>query len=94
LYSFNVSFKENSVPQSYFCTEDKIYAVRFYNDGGFHNYLYAFSYLGETLLEYEMELPRNCEAEAVSVIDGDIYVICAQNGRCEIYKITNLIIGE
>ena len=92
--SFMVKYAEGTIPQSYFCTEDKIYAVRFYNDGGFHNYLYAFSYLGETLLEYEMELPRICEAEAVSVIDGDIYVICAQSGRCEIYKITNLIIGE
>ena len=93
LYSFNVSFKENSVPQSYFCTENAIYAVRFINDGAFHNYLYAFSYNGKTLIEYELDIPRLAEAEAVSVIDGDVYVICGDYGKCTLYKISNLI-GE
>ena len=91
LYSFNVSYAANSFPQSYFCTEDAIYAVRCINDGAFHNYLYVFSYEGETLLEYEIDLPRLTEAEAVSVISGDVYVICNDYDKCVIYKISNLI---
>ena len=91
LYSFNVNFKENSFPQSYFCTEDAIYAVRCINDGSFHNYLYAFSYEGETLLEYKIDLPRLTEAEAVSLVGADVYIICGDSGKCIVYKITDLI---
>lgn len=91
LYSFTVNYKENSFPQSYFCTDDAIYAVRCINDGSFHNYLYAFSYEGETLLEYRMDLPRLTEAEAVTLIGTDIYIICSDDGKCVVYKITNLI---
>lgn len=91
LYSFNVEYKENSFPQSYFCTEDEIYAVRCINDGSFHNYLYAFSYEGKTLLEYRIDLPRLTEAEAVSVIGTEVYIICGDDGKCVIYKITDLI---
>lgn len=94
LYSFNVKYIENSFPQSYFCYGDEIYAVRCTNDGSFHNYLYAYSYEGKILLEYEMDLPRLCEAEAVSVIYDEVYIICGDYGKCEIYKITNLIQGE
>ena len=90
LYSFNVDYKENSFPQSYFCTDDAIYAVRCINDGSFHNYLYVFSYEGKTLLEYKIDLPRLTEAEAVSVIDGDIYIVCGDHDSCVIYKISNL----
>ena len=46
------------------------------------------------MLEYEMDLPGLCEAEAVSVIDNEIYVICGDYDKCEIYRITNLIQGE
>ncbi len=91
LYSFNVNYKDKSFPQSYFCTEDAIYAVRCINDGSFHNYLYAFSYDGETLLEYELELPRLTEAEAISVIGKDVYIICDDYDCCVVYKISNLI---
>lgn len=91
LYSFNVRYKENSIPQSYFCTEEAIYALRFINDGSFHNYLYLFSFDGETLLEYELDLPSLTEAEAVSVIGKDIYIICDDYDNCVIYKISNLI---
>ena len=91
LYSFNVNYKESSFPQSYFCTEDTIYAVRCISDGTFHNYLYGFSYDGKTLLEYEIDLPGLVEAEAVSVIGKDIYIICDDYDNCVIYKISNLI---
>ncbi len=91
LYSFNVNYKNKSFPQSYFCTEDAIYAVRCINDGSFQNYLYVFSYEGETLLEYKIDLPRLTEAEAVSVIGEDIYIICDDYDSCVIYKISNLI---
>lgn len=94
LYSFNVKYIENSFPQSYFCYGDEIYAVRCTNDGSFHNYLYAYSYEGEILLEYEMDLPRLSEAEAVSIIYDEVYIICGEYGKCEIYRITNLIQGE
>lgn len=91
LYSFIVKYEENSFPQSYFCTDDAIYAVRCINDGSFHNYLYAFSYEGETLLEYRMDLPRLSEAEAIALFGTDIYIICGEEGKCAVYKITNLI---
>lgn len=91
LYSFYVDYAEGSFPQSYFCTEDTVYAVRCINDGGFRNYLYGFSYGGATLLEYEMDLPRLTEAEAVSVINGEVYIICADYGKCVVYKISNLV---
>ena len=91
LYSFNIKYKENSFPQSYFCTDDAIYAVRCIHDGSFHNYLYVFSYDGETLLEYEINLSGSTEAEALSVIGNDIYVICADNGKCVVYKVSNLL---
>ena len=90
--SFEVDFLPETQPQSYFCTDNKIYTVRFsYNEGVFLNYLYVYSYDAKTLLEYEMEMPDTCEAEAVSVVDKDIYIICADSGKCEIYKMKNMI---
>lgn len=94
LYSFEVDYRENTTPQSYYCADDDIYAIRGSLEGVFHNYIYIFSYDGHTLLEYEMDLPGLCEAEAVSVIDNEIYVICGDYDKCEIYRITNLIQGE
>lgn len=91
LYSFNVSYKSESVPQSYFCTDDAIYALRFINKGYFCNYLYVFSYDGKTLLEYELDLPSLTEAESVSVIGKDVYIICDDYDNCTVYRITNLI---
>lgn len=90
-YSFMVDFAEGSVPQSYYCNDNAIYAIRFINDGSFHNYLYIYSYSGETLLEYELDLPRLCEAEAVSVIGNDVFVICGDYDNCVVYKVSNLI---
>lgn len=90
--TFMVSFIEETVPQSYYCTADEIYSIRCAVDEGvFLNYLYVYSYEGENLLEYELEMPKSCEAEAVSVVENDVYVICGDSGRCEIYRITNLI---
>lgn len=91
LYSFNVSYKEDTTPQSYFCTDDAIYAVRASLFGIFYNYLYVFSYNGETLLEFEMDLASLCEAEAVSVVGNEIYIMGGECDSCAVYKITNLI---
>ena len=90
LYSFNVEFRD-SFPQSYFCTKDVIYAIRCFNDGSFHNYIYAYSYEGKTLLEYKLNIPRLTEAEAISVVGNDVYVICGDYGNCVVYKVSNLI---
>lgn len=90
LYSFNVNFRD-SFPQSYFCTKDVIYAIRCFNDGSFHNYIYAYSYEGKTLLEYKLNIPRLTEAEAISVVDNEVYVICGDYGNCVVYKVSNLI---
>ena len=91
LYSFNVSYVANSFPQSYFCTENVIYAIRCFNDGSFHNYIYAYSYEGKTLLEYKLNIPRLTEAEAISVVGNDVYVICGDYGNCVVYKVSNVI---
>ena len=91
MYSFMVDFIDGSFPQSYYCDDEVIYAIRCTNDGSFHNYLYIYSYSGETLMEYELDLPRLCEAEAVSVIENEIYVVCDDYDRCVIYKVSNLI---
>ena len=89
--SFNVSYIANSFPQSYFCTKDAIYAVRCVNDGSFHNYIYVYSYEGKTLLEYKLDIPRLTEAEAISVVNNEAYVICGDYGRCVVYKVSNLL---
>ena len=89
--SFYVDFIDDSVPQSYYLTKNEIYSIRcVLEEDVFINYLYVYSYSGEMLLEYEMEMPDSCEAEAVSVTDGDVYVICGDSGRCEVYRIANL----
>ena len=90
LYSFNVNFRD-SFPQSYFCTKDVIYAIRCFNDGSFHNYIYAYSYEGKTLLEYKLNIPRLTEAEAISVVGNDVYVICGDYGKCVVYNVSNII---
>ena len=90
-HSFEVEYLSDSIPQSYYCTDYAIYSVRVVIDGGFQNYLYAYSYEGETLLEYKLDLPSEYEAEAVSVIDNEMYIICGSNSKCEIFKITELI---
>lgn len=93
MYSFMVNYIDGSFPQSYYCDDDAIYAIRCTNDGSFHNYLYIYSYSGETIMEYEIDLPRLCEAEAVSVVNDEVYVICDDYDKCVIYKVTNLLNG-
>ena len=90
--SFEVDFLPNSTPQSYYCNDDAIYHLRFTHDGGFENYLYSYSHDGKKLLEYKLDLPSDYEAEALSVIENEVYVMCAANQRCEIFKIEHLVI--
>ena len=90
-HSIEVEYIENSIPQSYYCTREAIYSLRFIFDEGFINYLYAYSYGGDTLLEYELNIPENTEAEAISVIGNDVYIICGSEGKCEIFKIDKLV---
>ena len=91
-HSFEVEYLENSTPQSYYCTDKAIYSVRFIFDDGFTNYIYAYSHDGKLLLEYEIDVPTDFEAEAISIIDNEVYIICGANGKCEIFKIDHLII--
>ena len=90
-HSFEVEYAEFSTPQSYYCTDKAIYTVRFIFDDGFTNYIYAYSHDGDLLLEYEIDLSMVLEAEAISVADDYVYVICGANEKCEIFKIDHLI---